>query len=49
VNSSADILQIFRDTCNAIGVQHRNSKSNTVSIARRDAVAALDAFIGPKA
>ncbi len=36
-NVSADILQIFRDTCDAIGVPHRDSKWNTISIARREA------------
>jgi len=48
-NNSRDILQIFRDACDQIGVRHRNSKPNTISIARRADVAALDAFIGPKA
>jgi hypothetical protein len=47
-NTSKDILQIFRDACDAIGVAHRNSKPNTISVARREAVAALDAFVGPK-
>jgi hypothetical protein len=47
-NTSEDILQIFRGSCDAIGVPHRDSKWNTISIARREAVAALDAFIGPK-
>jgi hypothetical protein len=48
-NTSKDILQIFRDACDAIGVEHRNSKPNTISVARRNSVASLDAFIGPKA
>jgi hypothetical protein len=48
-NTSKDILQIFRDACDAIGVEHRNSKANTISVARRNSVASLDAFIGPKA
>jgi len=48
-NTSRDILQIFRDACGAIGVEHRNSKPNTISVARRSSVASLDAFIGPKA
>lgn len=47
-NNSEDILKIFRNACDAIGIRHRNSKSNTISIARRNDVAALDAFIGPK-
>lgn len=48
-NNSGDIRQIFREACDTIGVRHRNSKPNTISIARRDDVATLDAFIGPKA
>jgi hypothetical protein len=48
-NTSEDILQIFRDACDAIDVPYRDSKWNTVSVARGEGVAALDAFIGPKA
>ena len=47
-NTSMDILQIFRDAFDAIGVEHRNSNANTISVARRNSVASLDAFIGPK-
>ena len=47
-NVSGDILQIFRDACDAIGVPHRNLRWNAISIARREGVAALDAFIGSK-
>jgi Homeodomain-like domain len=47
-NMSEDILQIFRVACDQIGVAHRNSKPNTISVARRADVAALDRFIGPK-
>jgi hypothetical protein len=48
-NSSEDIQQIFRDACAAAGIEQRNSKPNTISIARRQDVAALESFIGPKA
>lgn len=48
-NNSDDILQVFRDACGAVGVPLRNSKWNTISVARRDGVAMLDRFIGPKA
>ena len=48
-NVSGDIRQIFRDVCDVIRVPHRDSRWDTISIARRDGVAALDAFIGPKA
>lgn len=47
-NSSDDILQIFRDACDTKGVRHRNSKPNVISVARRQSVAILDTFIGPK-
>lgn len=48
-NRSNDILQIFREACDALGIGCRNSKPDTISIARRVDVAALDAFVGPKA
>jgi hypothetical protein len=47
-NTSEDILEIFRDACDAVGVPHRNSRRDMISVARRDGVAALDRFIGPK-
>lgn len=47
-NNSTDILQIFRQACDAAQIAHSSSKLDTISIARREAVAALDAFIGPK-
>jgi hypothetical protein len=48
-NNSDDILQIFRDTCNRVGIGNRNSKPNTISVAKRQDLATLDRFIGPKA
>jgi hypothetical protein len=47
-NSSADILEIFRQTCDAVGISHRDSNVNTISVARKEAVAALQAFMDPK-
>ncbi|HSJ50906.1 MAG TPA: transcriptional regulator [Actinomycetota bacterium] len=47
-NTSTDILEIFRDACDRIGVPHRDSKWNTISVARKEGVAMLDAFIGSK-
>jgi hypothetical protein len=47
-NRSSDILQIFRDACDDAGIVYRDSRWDTVSVARREAVAALDRFIGPK-
>jgi len=48
VNSSADILRLCGQTLDQLGVAWRFSKPNTVSVARREAVARLDEFVGPK-
>ena len=47
-NRSDDIRQIFCDACDALGVEWRVMKADTISIARRDSVARLDSFVGPK-
>jgi hypothetical protein len=47
-NRSDDIRRIFCDACEALGVEWRVMKSDTISVARRDSVARLDAFVGPK-
>jgi hypothetical protein len=47
-NSSADILRLCGQTLDQLGVAWRFSKPNTISVARRAAVARLDEFIGPK-
>lgn len=47
-NTSPDILQIFRNACDTAGIGYRDSRWNAISIARRDDVASLDAFVGPK-
>ena len=48
VNESADILRLCGQTLDRLGVQWRYSKPNTISVAKRDAVARLDEFVGPK-
>jgi hypothetical protein len=48
-NRSADILQIFCDTCDLLGVEWRVMNAWNISVARRASVARLDEFIGPKA
>lgn len=48
-NRSRDILEIFRSASDMAGISHRSPKPDTVSIARKDDVARLDSFIGPKA
>lgn len=47
-NRSRDILRLFTETCASIGVDTRPDGPYMVSVARRDSVAALDSFIGPK-
>lgn len=48
VNQSADILGLCGEALDRLGVTWRFSKPNTISVARRDAVARLDEFVGPK-
>jgi hypothetical protein len=48
-NRSDDIRRIFTDTCDLIGVQWRPWGPYHISVARRESVARLDEFIGPKA
>lgn len=47
-NHSDDIRRLFCDTCEAIGVRWTRMNRWTISVARREHVAALDTFIGPK-
>jgi hypothetical protein len=47
-NTSDDIRRILTDALDALGIAWRTNNPNSVSIARREAVAALDAFVGPK-
>ncbi|WP_119732004.1 helix-turn-helix domain-containing protein [Thermomonospora amylolytica] len=48
VNESRDIFELFGAALDRLGVAWRYSKPNTISIAKRDAVARLDEFVGPK-
>jgi hypothetical protein len=47
-NESLDIQQLFRDACDLIGVEYRNNRRNSISVAKRASVARLDEFVGPK-
>jgi hypothetical protein len=47
-NRSDDIRKLFTDTCERLGVEWRQWTRYHVSVARRESVALLDAFIGPK-
>jgi hypothetical protein len=48
-NRSDDIRRLFTDACDLLGIAWRPWGPFHVSVARREAVATLDTFIGPKA
>lgn len=45
---SDDIRRLFTDTCDKLGVEWRQWTRYHISVAKRDSVALLDTFIGPK-
>ena len=47
-NLSEDILDVFVDACDAVGVQHTRPSYKQIAVYRKDSVARLDEFIGPK-
>jgi hypothetical protein len=47
-NASADIRWLFCDACDALGIKWRRMNARNISIARRESVALLDQFVGPK-
>jgi len=48
VNMSADIHRLCGEALDRLGVAWRFSKPTTISVARREAVARLDEFVGPE-
>jgi hypothetical protein len=48
VNRSGDILRLCGQALDLLGVAWRFSKPTAISVARREAVARLDEFVGPK-
>jgi hypothetical protein len=48
VNMSKDILRLCGQTLDQLDVEWRFSKPTTISVAKQEAVARLDAFVGPK-
>jgi hypothetical protein len=48
VNRSTDIHRLCGEALDRLGVAWRFSKPTTISVARREAVARLDEFVGPK-
>jgi hypothetical protein len=47
-NASADIRALFCDACDELGIAWRRMNARNISVARREAVARMDEFIGPK-
>jgi hypothetical protein len=47
-NRSADIKGIFCSACDLLGIDWRVMNAKTISIARRESVALMDQFVGPK-
>jgi len=47
-NESAEILNLCGQALDQLGISWRFSRRNTISVARREAVARLDEFVGPK-
>jgi len=47
-NRSEDILELFRDACEAAGVHCTRSSVKQISVYSKAAVARLDEFVGPK-
>lgn len=47
-NRSDDIRDLFCEYCDKVGVEWRRMNRWTISVARRESVAAMDRYIGPK-
>jgi hypothetical protein len=47
-NESADIKGLFTDALDRLGIAWRRMNHKNISVARREAVARLDEFVGPK-
>ena len=47
-NESTDIQRIFTDALDRLGIAWKQMNRKNVSVARREAVARLDEFVGPK-
>lgn len=47
-NESADIRNILTEALDLLGINWRQPRRNAVAVSRKEAVAALDAFVGPK-
>jgi len=47
-NRSMDIQGLFKEACEKLKIEAKNNNTYSVSISRRESVAKMDAFIGPK-
>jgi hypothetical protein len=47
-NESREILNLCGEALDQLGISWRYSRRNTISVARREAVARLDEYVGPK-
>ncbi len=47
-NESTDILDLCAASLDRLGIAHRRPRYNTISVARREAVAVMDEVVGPK-
>jgi hypothetical protein len=47
-NKSMDIRNIFKRACDQLDIPWRQSRVDTISIARREGIEILDSFVGPK-
>ncbi|MET9500123.1 helix-turn-helix domain-containing protein [Streptomyces sp. NPDC006622] len=47
-NLSGDIIRLFTDTLDCVGVEWRMANSRNISIAKRAAVTLMDTHVGPK-
>jgi hypothetical protein len=47
-NASDDIRKLFTDALDRLGIDRKQSNRRVISVARKEAVARLDRFVGPK-
>ena len=47
-NESEDIRKILTDALDQLGIAWRQPRRNAIAVSRKEAVGALDAFVGPK-
>lgn len=47
-NLSGDVIRLFTETLDAVGVQWKQANSRNISVARKASVALMDAHVGPK-